>query len=143
MKDYKIDGSIIRVELDNGKKYNISKKWVENTMSNLDIDIEETILMWLTDNDKLIDEEQEELDKKAKGKVKLVASEEKTKKKTQKERVQKENPEKEYIIGCLAEYLEEINATNIVIENKLKLITFTYNNKEFKIDLIQKRQKKE
>ena len=142
MKDYKINGKVIDITLDNGKVVKCSTEWVEKSMKALDTDMEDVLLMFLEDNDYIVNEEQEELDKQAKGKVKLVATKETPKKKTPKERVQKDNPDKEYIVGCVAEYLEELNATNIIIENKAKLITFVYNGKEFKLDLVEKRKPK-
>lgn len=64
--------------------------------------------MYLEDNDILVNEEQEELDKKVKGKVKLVATnEQKVKKKTPKERVQNENPTKELIIQTNCNFIRK------------------------------------
>ncbi len=144
MKDYIVKEKWVEITLENGKQYKVDRKWVDKSMKNLDTDIEDVLLMYLEDNDILINEEQEELDKEAKGKVKLVATnEEKAKKKTPKERVQKENPTKELIIQTLAKALETLETNNIVIENKTKIITFSMNNESFKIDLIQKRKEKQ
>lgn len=144
MKDYKVNGKVIEMVLDNGKVVKCATEWVEKTMATLDTDMEDVLLMWLEDNDYLVNEEQDALDMKAKdNKVKLVASAEKPKAKTQKERVVKSNPDKEYIVGVVAEFLEEIvGKDNINIENKAKLITFTYNGNEYKLDLVQKRPPK-
>ena len=144
MKDYKVNGKVVEMVLDSGKVVKCATEWVEKTMATLDTDMEDVLLMWLEDNDYLINEEQNALDMKAKdNKVKLVASAEKPKAKTQKERVAKSNPDKEYIVGVVAEFLEEIvGKDNVNIENKAKLITFTYNNNEYKLDLIQKRKEK-
>lgn len=141
MKEYKVNGKVIEITLDNDKVVKCSTEWANKSMKALNTDMEDVLLMFLEDNDYIVNEEQEELDKQAKGKVKLVVNSEKPKK-TPKERVQKDNPDKEYIVGCVAEYLEELNATNIIIENKAKLITFVYNNKEFKLDLVEKRKPK-
>ena len=141
MKEYKVNGKVIEITLDNDKVVKCSTEWANKSMKALNTDIEDVLLMFLEDNDYIVNEEQEELDKQAKGKVKLVVNSEKPKK-TPKERVQKDNPDKEYIVGCVAEYLEELNATNIIIENKAKLITFVYNGKEFKLDLVEKRKPK-
>lgn len=143
MKDYVVKEKWVEITLDNGKQYKVDKKWVEKTINTLDTDIEDVLLMWLEDNEYLVNEEQEELDKEAKGKVKLIATnEEKAKKKTPKERVQKENPTKELIIQTIAKALETIDTQDIVIENKAKIITFTMNNEQFKVDLVQKRKEK-
>lgn len=144
MKDYIVKEKWVEITMENGKQYKVDRKWVDKSMKNLDTDIEDVLLMWLEDNEYLVNEEQEELDKEAKGKVKLVATnEEKAKKKTPKERVQKENPIKELIIKTIAQTLETLDTTDIIIENKTKIITFTMNNEQFKIDLVQKRKNKQ
>ena len=144
MKDYIVKEKWVEITMENGKQYKVDRKWVDKSMKNLDTDIEDVLLMWLEDNEYLVNDEQEELDKEAKGKVKLVATnEEKAKKKTPKERVQKENPIKELIIKTIAQTLETLDTTDIIIENKTKIITFTMNNEQFKIDLVQKRKKKQ
>lgn len=144
MKDYIVKEKWVEITLENGKQYKVDRKWVDKSMKNLDTDIEDVLLMWLEDNEYLVNDEQEELDKQAKGKVKLVATnEEKAKKKTPKERVQKENPIKELIIKTIAQTLETLDTTDIIIENKTKIITFTMNNEQFKVDLVQKRKNKQ
>ena len=143
MKEYNVKGSLVEIVLDNDKVVKVSKKWVDTTMEKLDTDMEDVLLMYLEDNDYMVNEEQQELNNEAKGKVKVTAKDT-TKKKTQRERVVKENPDKEYIIGVIAEFLEDItDISNLNIENKAKLITFTYKNNEYKLDLVQKRAKKE
>lgn len=144
MKDYKLNGSVYEITLDNGKIVKVAKQWAENSMKALDTDIEDVLLMWLEDNDYLVNEELEELDSKAKAnKVKLVATSEKPKK-TPKERVQKENPTKELIISKISEILSQIEGiSNLNVENKAKLITFSLNNEDFKVDLVQKRKPKQ
>lgn len=141
MKEYKVNGKVIEITLDNDKVVKCSTEWAEKSMKALNTDIEDVLLMFLEDNDYIVNEEQEELDKQAKGKVKLVANSEKPKK-TPKERVQKENPTKELIIQTIANALQSLDITNLNIENKAKLITFNYNNESFKVDLVQKRKEK-
>ena len=110
-------------------------------MKALDTDLEDVLLMWLEDNDYIVNEELEELDKKAKeNKVKTVNQSEKPRKKVVRER--KANPTKELIISTIAETLKSI-ATDIKVENIGKIITFKVDNKEFKVDLTEKRVKKE
>ena len=142
MKDYQEKGNIIEITLDNDKKVKVATKWVHDTVARLDTDIEDVLLMWLEDNDYLVNEEQEELDKQAKGKVKLVATTEKPKRKTPKERVQKENPTKELIIQTIANALQTLDISNLNVENKAKIVTFELNNEQFKVDLTQKRKQK-
>ena len=144
MKDYIVKENLVEIILENDKKVKVSKKWVDISMQNLDTDMEDVLLMWLEDNGYLANEDQEELDKKAKAnKIKLDAKATEPKKKTQKERVAKENPTKELIINTIAKALENLDIFNLTIENKTKLITFTFNNEDFKVDLVQKRKKKE
>ena len=144
MKDYKVNGKVIEMTLDNGKVVKCATEWAERSMKALDTDMEDVLLMFLEDNNYLENEEQQELDNKAKvNKVKLTATSEKVVKKTPKESVQKENPTKELIISTIAKTLENLNITDLTIENKAKLITFSLNNEDFKVDLVQKRKKKE
>ena len=144
MKDYKVNGSIYEVTLENGKQVKIATSWVEKTTKLLDTDTEDVLLMWLEDNDYLENEEQEELDKTAKAnKVKLVATD-KAKKKTPRERVAKPQPEKEFLITNFYELLWALpGVDNIIRENKAKIITFDYKGASYKLDLVQKRKKKE
>ena len=142
MKDYKVNGSVYEVILENGKQVKIATSWVEKTTKLLDTDTEDVLLMWLEDNDYLENEEQEELDKTAKAnKVKLVATD-KAKKKTPRERVAKPQPEKEFLISLLAKALENEDISDLKVENKTKLITFSYKNHDYKLDLVQKRPPK-
>ena len=143
MKEYKENGSVIEITLDNEKVVKVSTKYINNMIDKLGIDKEDAILTWLEDEEYLVNEEQEELVQKSKdNKVKMVAKSEKPKAKTPKERVQKENPTKELIIATIAKALENLDISNLNIENKAKLITFTLGNEDFKVDLVQKRKPK-
>ena len=143
MKDYKELGKITEITLDNGKIVKVSTKWVHDTCARLETDIEDVLLMYLEDNDYLTNDIQEELDQSAKGSVKnFVKSEKVEKKQTIRER--KPNIVKENIISDLSHFLLQNNDYSLInVENKAKIITFTYQNKEFKLDLVEKRIKKE
>lgn len=145
MKEYVEKGSYIEVILENGKTVKVSSKYINRMVENLDIDIEEAILTWLEDEEYLTNDEQNELTLQAKEnksiKVIDAKNEKLLEKKTQKERVRKENPTKEKVIAEIANLLPQF-AENIVIENKGKIITFSIGEDEFKLDLIQKRRKK-
>lgn len=132
----------INYKLDNGKNVRIPKEDIERTM-NLGVDEDEAILIWLEDEGYIDNEEQNELDKKAKA-SKITATIHGARKETTKKRtvVRKEDKTKEDIIKTLAETLEEI-AENVKIENVGKLITFTLGNDNFKLDLIRQRKPKE
>ena len=142
MKEYKVNGKVIDITLDNDKVVKCSTEWAEKSVKALDTDLDDVLLMFLEDNNYLVNEEQEELDQQAKGKVKVVAKQDKPRKKTQKERVAKPNPTKELIIKTIASALEKLDTNDLEIVNKSKIITFTMSNEQFKVDLTQKRRKK-
>lgn len=142
MKEYKVNGKVIDITLDSGKVVKCSTEWAEKSVKALDTDLDDVLLMFLEDNNYLVNEEQEELDQQAKGKVKVVAKQDKPRKKTQKERVAKPNPTKELIIETIASALEKLDTNDLEIVNKSKIITFTMSNEQFKVDLTQKRRKK-
>lgn len=144
MKNYILENGVYKITLENEKVVKVGKTWVDKTIKLLDTDLEDVLLMWLEDNNYLVNEELEELTQKAKeNKVKLVATD-KAKKKTQKERVAKENPTKEMIIKEVYTMLSALNGvSDVTIENKAKLITFALNGENFKLDLVQKRKPKE
>ena len=141
MKDFRIDGKIIRIEMEDGRKYNVATDYIEKSMTNLDIDMEEAVMTWLEDEGYLINEDQEELCVAAKENKITIADKKNVTK--EKKRTIKENPTKERIIAEIAKCINAIDgAEDIVIENKGKIITFRISAEEFKIDLVQKRKKK-
>ena len=142
--DYELKNGKYLISMENGKKYFMEVAKVDSLQKQLKISEFEAIEMWLEDNGYLVNEEQNALDMKAKGnKVKLTANTEKPKAKTQKERTQKAQPEKEFLITNLYELLWALpGVDNIVCENKAKLITFDYKGASYKLDLTQKRKSK-
>jgi len=141
--DYTKEKNKYIITLENGKKYFVSEDYVDNAQKQLSVSVFEALEMWLDDKDLLTPcEEQEQLEKQAKDNgVKVLAKEKTERKKVVRER--KPNPDKEHLISAIANYLQELNATNVNVENVGKLITFTYNSKEFKLDLVEKRTKKQ
>ena len=132
----------------NGKTLNIPDDFIQNAMKNLSIDEDEAIQLWLEDNDYEVNEEQMALDAKAKANVKVsnivkARAADPVKKKTQRERVKKDDPTKEGIIAALAQVLPELaNAENVTIVNTGKLITFTIGEDTYKLDLVRQRKAK-
>ena len=132
----------------NGKTLNIPDDFIQNAMKNLSIDEDEAIQLWLEDNDYEVNEEQMALDAKAKANVKVAnivkaRAADSGKKKTQRERVKKEDPTKEGVIAALAKALPELaNAENVTIVNAGKLITFTIGEDTYKLDLVRQRKAK-
>ncbi len=132
----------------NGKTLNIPDDFIQNAIKNLSIDEDEAIQLWLEDNDYEVNEEQMALDAKAKANVKVAnivkaRAADPGKKKTQRERVKKEDPTKEGVIAALAKALPELaNAENVTIVNAGKLITFTIGEDTYKLDLVRQRKAK-
>ena len=103
----------------------------------------EAVEMWLYDNDYIECAEADELTAKAKeNKISHNARAE-VKQKTQRERVVKEDKVKEAIITAIAELLPSLEAQNVNIERKGKIITFQVGTDKFKIDLIRNRPPKD
>ena len=133
----------MEIKTKNGKKVNVPDEELDKLVDQLDISLSEAIELWLTDNDLEINEEQEELDKKAKASRITATIHEAKAEKPKKERkvVRKEDSTKVFIIKALAEKLEEL-ATDVKIENVGKLITFRLGDDTFKLDLIRQRKPK-
>ena len=130
----------------NGKNIKIPDAEIKQAMTALELTKEEAIEMWLEDEGYLDNEEQLELDKKAKenritATIHEASAVDKAKKKTQKERVRKENPTKEMVIREIAALLPKF-AENIEVLNVGKLISFTIGDEKYEIDLKQKRKPK-
>lgn len=133
---------IIKVK---NKEVKVPDEEIKNLMDKLELTEQEAIQTWLEDEGYEVNEEVERLTAKAKanGTARINARANVENKKTTRER--KVNPVKEEIIQILANALKNsqnlpINA--IKIENVGKIITFKVENREFKLDLIEKRQKK-
>ena len=127
----------------NNKVVKIPQKEIDNLMKTLELTEQEAIETWLDDNDYTTNKQVEELTKKAKanGTTKIGARVNVENKKVERER--KENPTKALIIDQLWQKLAEIeHISNLKVENKEKLITFSLNGNDYKIDLIQKRKSK-
>ena len=128
----------------NGKVIRIKEQEVEKIAAGLGITNQEAIQVWLEDNGYLENAEQVQLDTKAKSN-RITATIHQAKaistKKTQRERVLKDDPTKENIISCIKALLEEKGCEKVEIVNKTKLISFTFGGETFKLDLIRQRNK--
>ena len=130
-------------KLAGGKVVNVPNAEVSKLQAALKISRSEAVELWLFDNDYIDNPEADELTAKAKeNKVSHNARAE-VKQKTQRERVIKEDKVKEDIVQAVADLLPTLNAENVVIEKKGKLITFTVGADKFKLDLIRQRPPKE
>ena len=127
----------------NGKDINIPDNEIKVLIKTLELTEQEAIETWLDDNDYTTNEQVEELTKKAKvnGTTKIGARVNLENKKVERER--KANPTKALIIEELTEKLKQIDGiSQLKVENKEKLITFSLNGNDYKLDLVQKRAKK-
>ena len=105
--------------------------------------IEDACWVWCEDNGKIVNEEQEELDKKAK-ENRITATIHQARAENTKERKKverKPDPTKESIIATLAESLADM-VENVKIVNIGKLIEFDFQGEHYKLDLIRQRKPK-
>lgn len=131
----------------NGKNIKIDDKQLENLMKNLDLTKDEAIQMYLEDEGYLDNEEQLELDKKAKesGIMRTIHEAkdiEKEKKKTSKPKTVKVSDEKQELFADILENLQKLYG-NVTVLKQNKLIQVQIEEKIFKIDLIEQRPKKD
>ena len=129
----------------NGKNIKIPDEEIKKNMEILDLSEEEAIQLYLEDEGYLENEEQENLCKKAKdsGIMSTIHGAKSDKPKAKVERERKENPTKERIIAEIGKFLCQLDGISSVnITNIGKIIEFECENKHFKLDLIQKREKK-
>ena len=133
----------MKYTLKNGKSVNIPDKDIENFMKSLDLTREDAIQMWLEDNDYEVNEEQEELDNKAKKvKIQHCASAVDKTEKEKKPRVVKISDEKQALFGEILSNLEDVYPNSVEIVKENKLLTVKIGGKTFKIDIIEQRPPK-
>ena len=126
------------------KTVNIPDAEIQNFMKSLDLTKEEAVQMWLEDNGYEENEEQAELDAKAK-KVKIdhgASAVDKTQKKEKKPRPKVASDEKQTLFSQIFDNLNEFYGENAQIEKENKLIIVKIGEKTFKVDLIEQRAKK-
>ncbi len=139
-------GDILKHTLNNGKVVTIPDKEIEKSMKNLQLSQDEAIALWLVDNDFETDDEQNELDKKAKSvKIQHDAVADKSHKKSDKPRTVKVSDAKKEVFYQFSEFLKKFCEENpakctILTENKLFQLDFA--GETFKIDIIQQRKPK-
>ena len=129
-----------------GRVVNVPNAEVAKLQAQLKLSRSEAVELWLFDHDYTESAEEQALTAKAKeNRITATIHEARAevKQKTQRERVVKEDKVKEDIIQAVADMLPTLNAENVVIEKKGKLITFTIGEDKFKFDLIRQRPPKE
>jgi hypothetical protein len=128
--------------LKGGKVVQVPNAEVAKLQAALKISRSEAVNCWLYDEGYIDCPEADELTAKAKENKVLHKAKAEVKQKTQRERVVKEDKVKEAIIQAVADLLPTLNAENVVIEKKGKLITFAVGEDKFKFDLIRQRPPK-
>lgn len=133
-----------------GKMVNVPDAEINKYMKSLDLTKEEAIEMWLDDEGYTENDEQLELEQKAKESgimrdIHGASAIDKTAKKSGKPKVVKVSDEKRDLFDLIYDTLRDYEVdfdgkTTILKENKL--IQFEINGKTFKIDLIEQRNKK-
>lgn len=146
MKKYEVNGKYVDITLDNDKIVRVEKNYLDNMVTTLEISFGEAVLTYLEDEEYEINDEQEQLTKKAKeNRITATIHEagDKTKARKKAERTPKENPVKEMLIAEMFKKIATIDGvSDCRIENKTKIITFALNGESYKLDLIQRRKKK-
>ena len=133
----------IKYELDENVFVNIPREEIERTMKGLGCSEDDACWIWCEDNGKIDNEEQNELDKKAK-ESRITATIHQARAETTKERKKverKPDETKESIIATLAETLQGI-VENVQITNIGKIIEFDLKGEHYKLDLIRQRKPK-
>lgn len=133
----------MKYTLENGKTVNIPDTEIEKNMKLLEISKKDAIEMWLEDEGYLDNEEQNELDEKAK-KVKInhgASAIDKTQKE-KKPRQKVASDEKQALFTEILNTLTGAYGENVKIEKENKLILVKIGEKCFKVDLIEQRTPK-
>ena len=109
-------------------------KEIEHLMKSLDISEVEAVELWKADHDEIVNEEQEELDKKASA-VKINKGAGRIKKTGQKKE-RKPNEDKRNIISILFSTIASAVDENAKVTNIEKYINFEYNGNNYDVSLI-------
>lgn len=132
----------MRYTLPNGKSINIPDAEIQKSMKILELSENEAIQMWLEDNEYEVNEEQAQLDQKAKavridhGACGGVA------KNPRGPRKDTTSDTKKALFSDIWGFLSENYAENARIEKENKLFIIELDGKTYKLDLIEQRDKK-
>jgi DNA-binding transcriptional MerR regulator len=135
----------ITYEYDDGKFAKIPLEEIERLMKLPNIKTQDDACwVWCEDNGKIINEEQEELTKKAKeNKVTATIHQAKCEKPTTRKKVERKPDQiKDSLMERLKDYLTEIGLQNVKVVKVGKLIEFDIDSEHFKLDLIRQRPPK-
>ena len=133
----------INYELDENQFVKIPQDEIDRIVKGLGVSEDDACWIWCEDNGKIDNEEQNELDKKAK-ESRITATIHQARAETTKERKKverKPDPTKESIIATLAESLADM-VENVQVTNIGKIIEFDLKGEHYKLDLIRQRKPK-
>ena len=134
----------VEYELDENQIVKIPQEDIDRIIKLPDVKtVDDACWIWCEDNGKIVNEEIEELTKKAKDN-RITATIHQAKAETQKVRKKverKADETKESLISGLAEYLAEI-VDNVQVVNIGKIIEFDLKGEHYKLDLIRQRKPK-
>lgn len=133
----------IEYEYDNGKFARIPLDEIERIMRLPNVKTQDDACwIWCEDNGKVVNEEQEELCRKAKeNKITATIHQAREKQPTKRKVERKADETKESIIKALAEMLETM-VDNVQVTNIGKIIEFDLKGEHYKLDLIRQRKPK-
>ena len=134
----------IKYELDENVFVNIPREEIERMMKGLGVTEDDACWIWCEDNGKIVNEEQEELDKKAK-ESRITATIHQARAETTKERKKverKPDQVKDSLVESLKAFLIGQGFENVSITKVGKLVEFDCGSEHFKLDLIRQRPPK-
>lgn len=134
----------ITYELNDNEFIKIPKDEIDRIMKLPDVKTEDDACwIWCEDNGKIINEEQAELDKKAKeNRITATIHQARAEPKARKKAERKADETKDTLIETLAEYLKVLRMENVAITKIGKLIEFDLKGEHFKLDLVRQRKPK-
>jgi hypothetical protein len=138
--------AIITIESKRGDKFmkyngfDIPDKEIDKLMDNLDISLAEACELWLADNDKMTNPEQEEIDKKAKAGGRHYEKSANPRKNVKKERKIDEN--KLEILNLILKSFENHPDIEITGQKTETELYFEYENDKYTVKLTKHRPKK-
>lgn len=128
------------------KVYNVPDEEIDRHVEQLGISISEACELYLTDHDLITNEVVEELEAKGrKNRITATIHQAKGEKKPRKAREKKINPLKKELIQIIYKALfSEVNDIHsIIVTNDEKYIDITVGDREFTVNLVEHRKKKE
>ena len=120
--------------------FNVPDVEIDKLMDNLDISLAEACELWLADNDKIVNEEQEEIDKKAKNAPRRYEQGAKERKKA--EKVRKVDENKGELLKIIQNALANSGICADFVQNNEVTLDFTAFGDDFTVKLTKHRKKK-